>query len=82
MRKRLLYFCFFLLFALFLGAWIWVGVVKDPEFAAYDLKLKKHATFKLFFYSPLGMSDKTIEDLPHDLQAIEHDYRHFVLGTE
>jgi hypothetical protein len=60
---------------------------RDPfhmalEFAEYGLRVKRHPSFKVYFYTPLGMSDKTIDDLPTELQAEEHAYRRYILGTE
>ncbi len=63
-----------------LSLWLTLGIVKDPEFAEYSLRWKSKPTFKLYFYSPLGMSDKVIEDLSPELQAEEKDYLHYIMG--
>ncbi len=68
------------LFAVLVVAWLCLGIVKDPEFAEYAVCMKAHPTFKVYFYSPLGMSDKVLADLPPDLQAEERAYRWYVLG--
>ena len=60
--------------------WLWIGIVKDPEFSENGLFVKHAPTFKVIFYTPLGMSDKTIEDLPNEEKQEELDYQKYVLG--
>ena len=60
--------------------WLFVGLVKDPEFAEYHLQMKAAPTFKVYFYSPRGMSDAKIEDLSPAEQQAEMDYQIYILG--
>jgi hypothetical protein len=82
MKRWILVILLVMLLGGILSTWLWVGIVKDPEFAEYGLRVKRHPSFKVYFYTPLGMSDKTIDDLPTELQAEEHAYRRYILGTE
>lgn len=63
-----------------LSLWFTVGIVKDPEFDEYHLRWKSRPTYKVYFYSPVGMSDKGIEDLSPELQAVEKDYLYYIMG--
>ena len=49
----------------------WVGVYADAEIGEKWLFIKYKPTWKWYFYSPLGMSDKTITDLNPVLQKEE-----------
>lgn len=37
----------------------WVGVYEDAEFSSKHLFLKHRPTAKLYFFSPVGMTDRT-----------------------
>jgi hypothetical protein len=68
---------------LLLAAWLWIGIVQDAEFKdEYSLFWKERPTFKIWFRSPVGMSDLRIEDLSRDDQIAERDYRYYVLGMQ
>jgi len=57
-----------------------VAIVEDPEFSEFSLRIKKHPTLKVHFYSPTGDSDTKLNELPPHLQAEERAYRKFILG--
>ncbi len=80
MRKTLLVIAFASMLGGMLSLWLTLGIVKDPEFAEYSLQWKARPTFKLYFYSPTGMSDLTADDLPPELRAEQLDYEYYVLG--
>ncbi|PTX20021.1 hypothetical protein C8N40_10393 [Pontibacter mucosus] len=42
---------------------LWLGVYHHDEFAETHLFIKHRPTWKWTFYSPIGMSDKKVEDL-------------------
>jgi magnesium-transporting ATPase (P-type) len=62
----------------FLMTWSFVGVYRDAEFNEPRLFIKYKPSFKVEFYSPTGMSDLTIEDLPEPEKSEEIAYEEFV----
>ncbi len=64
---------------LLLITWLFVGVSRDAEFNEPSLFLKHRPSFRIHFYSPCGMSDLTIQDLPKPEQADEKAFEEFVL---
>ena len=71
----------FLLFGVLalIASILFVGVYEDDEFSEYGIFTKHKPTIQLFFYSPIGMSDRTITDLPEELQNEEIAFKDFVL---
>lgn len=73
---------------LFLGlvslmlTWLFVGLSRDTEFYDLELFIKYRPTFKLYFYSPLGMSDLSIVDLLVDEQSEEIAFRDFIFKRD
>lgn len=63
----------------FLLSWLFVGVFRDDEFYEPNLFTKYQPTFKVNFYSPIGMSDLTVNDLPSDKKLEEIAFEEFVM---
>lgn len=63
-------------------AFLWIGIVADPEFGERNLFIKAHPTFKLSFHSPIGMSDMTIDDLQGARKEEELAFRYYFLGKD
>lgn len=59
--------------------WLFVGLFRDDEFYELSLFTKYRPTFKVMFYSPIGMQDLAIEDLPPDKQLEETAFQEFVI---
>jgi hypothetical protein len=58
--------------------WLFVGLYRDDEFHESSLFTKYRPTFKVNFYSPIGMQDLKIEDL--NRQKIEEiAFQEFVI---
>jgi len=58
--------------------WLSLGLFQDREFATVYLFTKHRPSLKIFFYSPLGESDKRIEDLSRQKQNEETAFDEFV----
>ena len=56
---------------------LFVGVKEHPELDEYFVFLKYKPTTKVFFYTPIGESDKTLADLSPAQQAEERAYDEF-----
>lgn len=63
---------------LLLITWLFVGIYRDAEFSEPGLFIKYKPSFKIEFYSPSGMSDLTIEDLPEPQKSEEIAFEEFV----
>lgn len=57
---------------------LWIGVYSDAEFGENWLFVKHKPTLKWRFYSPLGMSDKTLKNLTTKQQKEEILYQEFI----
>jgi hypothetical protein len=57
------------------------GLYRDDEFHDLSIFLKHRPTFKAYFYSPIGMSDRTLEDLSPGQQGEMIAFNEFVRGT-
>lgn len=77
-RKKLWKFIVFLLPVAILVGWLFLGVYKDREFGNRRLFIKNSATLKFSFYSPLGKSDYTLNDLDPEGSHEEVMYRKYV----
>lgn len=78
MRKKLRKYIAFSLPAVLLVGWLFLGVYKDREFGNRRLFIKHHASLKVSFYSPLGQSDYTLNDLDPKRSQEEVLYREYV----
>jgi len=58
---------------------LFTGVFRDDEFYEPYIFLKHRPTFKLLFISPIGMSDKTLDDLSPEMQNEELMFEEFVI---
>ena len=59
--------------------WMFLGIFQDREFARnYYVFVKHRPSPKVFFYAPLGESDRTIESLPGRFQKEEQAFDEFV----
>jgi hypothetical protein len=56
-----------------------VGVFRDDEFYEPSTFTKYRPTFKVNFYSPIGMQSLSINDLPADKQQEEIAFQEFVI---
>jgi len=59
--------------------WLFVGLYRDDEFHESSLFTKYCPTFKVNFYSPIGMQDLKIEDLPTDKKIEEIAFQEFII---
>jgi hypothetical protein len=66
---------------LLLLAVLFTGRYEDDEFGEKSFFIKYRPTFKFYFYSPTGMSDTRVADLPPALQDEEKAFREFVVRT-
>jgi len=60
---------------------LFTGVFRDDAFYELSLFLKYHPTFNIFFYSPTGMSDLTVNDLAANFQVEEIAFKEYVLDS-
>ena len=60
--------------------WLFVGLFRDDEFNEPTLFTKYRPTFKVNFYSPIGMQDLELKELSPDKQKEEIAFREFVIG--
>jgi hypothetical protein len=58
--------------------WLFIGFFRDDEFYEPELFVKYRPKFKVNFYSPIGMQDFKISDLPPDKKAEEIAFQEFV----
>lgn len=58
---------------------LFVGLFRDDEFYEPTLFTKYRPTFKVNFYSPIGMQDLKLDDLPTDRKAEEIAFQEFVM---
>jgi hypothetical protein len=77
MKKRRLILAGFSL-ALFLAAWLMLGIYRDREFGDHHLFVKHKPTLKIRFYAPLGESDRTLNELNPKESHEEVMYREYV----
>lgn len=59
--------------------WLFVGLYRDNEFFEPDLFTKYRPTFKVNFYSPIGMQDLKVDDLPKDRKEEEIAFQEFLI---
>lgn len=57
---------------------LWLGVYHHDEFAETHLFLKHRPTWKWTFYSPIGMSDKTVDDLSKEQKEEQLLFEEFI----
>jgi hypothetical protein len=60
--------------------WLLVGLFRNGEFYEPTLFTKNRPTFKVNFYSPIGMQDLELKDLSPDGQLEEIAFQEFVVG--
>lgn len=77
MKKKILFGIF--IFAAVLIIRFFCGVYIHDEFATKHLFIKYRPTWKLTFYSPIGMSDRKIEELSEEEQIDQKYFNEFVL---
>jgi hypothetical protein len=70
---------FFLGIIFLVLTWLFVGFFRDDEFYEPKLFTKHRPTFKVNFYSPIGMQDMKLNSLPPGRKAEEIAFREFVL---
>lgn len=61
-------------------SWLFTGIYRDEEFYELNLFFKYRPTFKIWFYSPIGMEDKMFERLSSTNQKEEIAYQDFVVN--
>lgn len=64
---------------LILVTWLFVGLFRDDEFYEPTLFIKYRPTFKVNFYSPIGMQDLKLDDLQTERKVEEVAFREFVI---
>jgi len=65
---------------LFFLTWLFVGIYQDDEFYESNLFIKYKPTFKVFFYSPTGMSDLQLQDLTTEKKSEEIEFQKFIIN--
>lgn len=75
-NKRKIYFILFLII-LSIGRFF-SGIYEDDEFNEKYFFIKSSPTWKWYFYSPRGMSDKELEDMMPDERDEQVMYEKFV----
>ncbi len=75
MKRRI----FYVLTILLLGAFIrlWLGVYTHDEFGGAHLFIKHRPIWKWSFYSPIGMSDLSEEDLTPEKREEQRWFHEF-----
>ncbi|MNK00372.1 hypothetical protein D3C87_181560 [compost metagenome] len=64
----------------FIITWLFVGIYRDPEFQHSHFFFKYTPSFKVSFFSPIGMDDKKITDLSPEKQQEEKIFQRFING--
>jgi hypothetical protein len=59
---------------------MFLGVYSHDEFGDDTLFIKHRPVWKWYFYSPIGMSDRTMEELPPAAQQEQRYFNEFVKG--
>jgi hypothetical protein len=59
--------------------WLLVGLFRDDEFYEPSMFTKYRPTFKVNFYSPIGMQDLELKDLSPDKQIEEKSFQEFIM---
>lgn len=65
--------------AFFILTWLFVGIYRDDEFYEPNLFTKYRPTYKVTFYSPIGMQDLEISDLKPERRLEEVAFQDFVI---
>ena len=60
-------------------SWLFVGLFRDDEFYEPNVFTKYRPTFKVNFYSPIGMQGFELKDLSPDKQIEEKAFQEFVM---
>ncbi len=68
-----------LLFYIFLVAKFWIGMYEDDEFGEKRLFIKHKPIWKSYFYSPRGMRDWKIKDMPTEYQEEQKLFDEFII---
>jgi len=76
MKKRILILIF--AFATVLIIRLFLGVYEHDEFAESHFFVKHRPTLKWRFYSPQGMSDTKLEELPEEKQIEQKYFNEFI----
>ena len=79
-RRSNIYFLFGTVFIII--SWLFIGLFRDDEFFEADLFTKYRPTFKVNFYSPIGMQDLKLEDLPTGEKSEEIAFQDFVMNRD
>ncbi|MDC1324426.1 DUF4952 domain-containing protein [Flavobacteriaceae bacterium] len=61
---------------------LFVGVYEEDEFFYKDLFVKHRPVWKTYFYSPRGMSDKTLSEMPKKEKREQIMYDEFILNKK
>jgi hypothetical protein len=60
-------------------SWLFIGLFRDDEFNEPGLFFKYRPTFQVIFYSPRGMDDTRLSDMPGDLKTEQIAFEEFVI---
>ncbi|MUU78796.1 hypothetical protein [Winogradskyella endarachnes] len=59
----------------------WVGIYSDDEFGELYIFIKHKPIYKTYFYSPRGMSDLQLIEMPKDKQREQLLFDEFILDN-
>nr|WP_199002244.1 hypothetical protein [Flavobacterium sp. ASV13] len=64
----------------FIISWLFIGLFRDDEFYEPFLFIKYRPSFKVNFYSPIGMQDLSLHELSPDKREEELAFQDFVVN--
>ncbi|WP_312825379.1 hypothetical protein [Epilithonimonas sp.] len=73
MKKKI-----FLLILVLVISRFFLGIYKNDEFGGNHLFIKHRPTWHWYFYSPVGLSDKTNQDLSEEEQLEQQYWDEFI----
>ncbi|MFB9077640.1 hypothetical protein ACFFLS_00975 [Flavobacterium procerum] len=62
--------------------WLFVGLFRDDEFYEPNLFVKYRPTFKVNFYSPIGMQDLSLNELSPERREEEIAFQNFIINQQ
>ncbi|GAA3508311.1 hypothetical protein GCM10022393_19100 [Aquimarina addita] len=60
----------------------WVGLYEHDEFFSTHIFIKHRPIWKTYFYSPRGMSDRKLLDMPENMQVEQQLFDEFILNDK
>lgn len=68
-----------LLLSLLIASKFWIGIYEHDEFSTKHIFIKHRPLWQTHFYSPRGMSDLKMSDMPIEKQKEQFLFNEFVL---